>query len=114
MSNTTPTIHPPGPETLPIMEGGERLMLPREITALDLETEKREVERRSAFPGMERHRRLFAKIEQIVRRYSINPLATDAEGKYTADFAKVREFLEREVKELENLDALIPLLRILR
>lgn len=98
MSTSIPTIHPPAPESLPIEESAE----------------KRDLERRSAFPGMERHRRLFAKIEQIVRRYSIDPLATNEEGEYTADFAKVREFLEKEVKELENLDALIPLLRILR
>lgn len=98
MSTSIPTIHPPAPESLPIEESSE----------------KRDLERRSAFPGMERHRRLFAKIEQIVRRYSIDPLATNEEGEYTADFAKVREFLEKEMKELENLDALIPLLRILR
>lgn len=97
-TSTTRTIQPPAPESMPLEEMSE----------------KGNLERRSAFPGMERHRRLFAKIEQIVRRYSIAPLATNEEGEYTADFAQVREFLEQEIKELGNLDALIPLLRILR
>ncbi len=97
-TSTTRTIQPPAPESMPLEEMSE----------------KGNLERRSAFPGMERHRRLFAKIEQIVRRYSIAPLATNEEGEYTADFAQVREFLEKEIKELGNLDALIPLLRILR
>ncbi len=103
MSSTTPTIHPPA------TEGHDRegeIRLP--------ETFPQQPERRSSFPGMEAHRRLFAKIERIIRRYSIDPLATTEEGAYVIDGTTVKKMLEQEVRELSNLDALIPLLRILK
>lgn len=94
MSSISPTIRPP-----------EAIVPPVTVN---------QAERRSAFPGMEAHRRLFAKIERIIRRYSIDPSAKNEQGEYVTDLQTVRSFLEQEVRELSNLDALIPLLRILK
>lgn len=107
MSSTTPTIHPPAGTEMHQIQ-------PDEGAICHAEELQQQPERRSSFPGMEAHRRLFAKIERIVRRYSIDPHATHENGEYVTDLGTIRKMLEQEVRELSNLDALIPLLRILK
>ncbi len=126
MSTTVPSIHPPAPdqELEPILLGPEAVALHGNGAAnacseetgetADKNPQASPLERRSTFPGMEAHRRLFAKIERIVRRYSIDPLAKNAQGEYITNLDTVQQMLEGEIDELSNADALIPLLRILK
>lgn len=126
MSTTIPSIQPPAAaqEQEPILLGAESVALHANEAAnacseetgesADKGTQASPVERRSTFPGMEAHRRLFAKIERIVRRYSVDPLAKNTTGEYVTNLETVRQMLESEIDELNNADALIPLLRILK
>jgi len=111
MSSTSSTIRPQQGDISPF-ELMESLCVKGNLPNPEFDEPK--IEQRSIFPGSDAQRRLFAKIEGILRRYSINPLTKDESGEYVTDIDTVRSFLKKEISDLSEVDALIPLLRLLK
>lgn len=71
-------------------------------------------ERRDTAPREQVNRRLFERVFQYVRRYSISPTEKNGEGQYRLCNEDVRNFLTAETEDLKRQDPLIKLLTLIQ